>query len=104
MGDKLRPKRSAGAEFLYGCQWAGIGYVQSLLDGEVMLEIKHGPVPEQVSEHYLVEYIWKSTSFDRMQNALKTFALDDTRVTGYIYKILVCHLSTNLRDKLSKHL
>jgi regulator of nonsense transcripts 1 len=29
--------------------------------------------------------VWKSTSFDRMQNALKTFAVDDTSVSGYLY-------------------
>jgi regulator of nonsense transcripts 1 len=38
-----------------------------------------------------VEYVWKSTSFDRMQNALKVFAIDDTSVTGYIYHKLLGH-------------
>lgn len=51
-----------------------------------------GPkIPEQIADDYIVEYIWKSTSFDRMQNALKTFAIDDTSVTGYIYHKLLGH-------------
>lgn len=48
-------------------------------------------VPDQINDDYIVEYIWKSTSFDRMQNALKTFAIDDTSVTGYIYHKLLGH-------------
>ena len=102
VGDELRLKLSAGAEFLYGRQWAGIGYVQSLLDGEVTLELKHGPVPEQISEDYLVEYIWKSTSYDRMQNALKTFAVDDTSVTGYIYHKILGHAVEEQRIATAK--
>ena len=48
-------------------------------------------VPEQITDDFVVEYIWKSTSFDRMQNALKIFAIDDTSVTGYIYHRLLGH-------------
>lgn len=32
-----------------------------------------------------VEFVWKAVSYDRMQVALKTFAVDDTSVSGYIY-------------------
>lgn len=32
-----------------------------------------------------MEYVWKSTTFDRMQNALKLFAVDETSVSGYLY-------------------
>ena len=49
------------------------------------------PVPDTAADDYILEYIWKSTSFDRMQNALKTFAIDNTSVTGYIYNCLVGH-------------
>ncbi|KAL7443031.1 hypothetical protein ACHAXM_008765, partial [Skeletonema potamos] len=52
---------------------------------------KNKGVPDQIADDYIVEYIWKSTSFDRMQNALKTFAIDDTSVTGYIYHKLLGH-------------
>lgn len=32
-----------------------------------------------------LEFVWKAVSYDRMQVALKTFAVDDTSVSGYIY-------------------
>ena len=120
VGDELRLKLGPGAEFLYGKPWEGMGYVKDIIDGEVELEIrpevhhkigekrtkkkggkKEGgkgggnpngaSVPDQITDDYVVEYIWKSTSFDRMQNALKLFAIDDTSVTGYIYHKLLGH-------------
>lgn len=32
-----------------------------------------------------MDFVWKAVSYDRMQVALKTFAVDDTSVSGYIY-------------------
>jgi len=93
VGDELRLKLGEGAQYLYGKTWEGIGYVKDIIDGEVELELHPSSekVPDHISEDYIVEYIWKSTSFDRMQNALKTFAIDDTSVTGYIYHKLLGH-------------
>ncbi len=120
IGDELRLKLGEGAKFFHGKEWEGEGYVKSIVDGEVEMEMKKGgEVPDQISDDYVVEYIWKSTSFDRMQNALKTFAIDgmysyfvfinikffneaisqiilifysiDTSVTGYIYHKLLGH-------------
>jgi len=92
VGDELRLKLGDGASYLYSKPWEGIGYVKGISDGEVELELRtSGNVPDQIHDDYIVEYIWKSTSFDRMQNALKTFAIDDTSVTGYIYHKLLGH-------------
>jgi regulator of nonsense transcripts 1 len=92
VGDELRLKLGQGAQYLYGKPWEGVGYVKNLMDGEVELEIRNtGNVPDSIHDDYVVEYIWKSTSYDRMQNALKTFAIDDTSVTGYIYHKLLGH-------------
>jgi regulator of nonsense transcripts 1 len=91
VGDELRLKLGQGAEFIHGKAWEGVGYVKNILDGEVELELRTvGSVPD-AADDYVVEYIWKSTSYDRMQNALKTFAIDDTSVTGYIYHKLLGH-------------
>jgi hypothetical protein len=38
-----------------------------------------------------VEYVWKAISYDRMQAALKSFAVDDTSVSGYLYHKLLGH-------------
>ena len=92
VGDELRLKLGEGAEYLYGRKWEGVGYVKAIFDGEVELELRNaGSVPDQIFDDYIVEYIWKSTSYDRMQNAMKTFAIDDTSVTGYIYHKLLGH-------------
>jgi len=106
VGDELRLKLGEGAKFMNnGKEWDGVGYVKSIGDGEVELEMRQGGggggkdgggkgsgnIPDQITDDYIVEYIWKSTSFDRMQNALKTFAIDDTSVTGYIYHKLLGH-------------
>lgn len=126
VGDELRLKLGIGAEYLNGGPWESLGYVKSINDGEVEMELRpaHTPgggrgkggrrrngkkgrgrgdggppppppkatkIPEQITDDYVVEYIWKATSFDRMQNALKTFAIDDTSVTGYIYHKLLGH-------------
>jgi len=96
VGDELRIKLGHGAVFLNGGNpWEGHGYVKNIIDGEIELELtktsSHGTVPEQISDDYAVEYVWKSTSYDRMQNALKQFAIDDTSVTGYIYHKLLGH-------------
>ena len=93
VGDELRLKLGEGGMFMHNKPWEGVGYVKDLMDGEVELELKSGgnTVPENITDDYVVEYIWKSTSYDRMQNALKTFAIDDTSVTGYIYHKLLGH-------------
>jgi len=40
-------------------------------------------VPIDVNHNFNVDFVWKSTSFDHMQAAMKTFAVDETSVSGY---------------------
>lgn len=47
-------------------------YFQYVLQG-VPVDLNHG---------FSVDFVWKSTSFDRMQGAMKTFAVDETSVSG----------------------
>jgi regulator of nonsense transcripts 1 len=52
---------------------------------EIALELRRSDgVPSDCSTGFSVDYVWKSTSFDRMQSAMKTFALDERSVSGYI--------------------
>lgn len=90
-GDELRLKLDAGAARLYGKKWEGSGHVLRMLDGEVTLEMRNSNVPVEITDGYILEVVWKSTSFDRMQTALKTFAVDDTSVSGYLYHKLLGH-------------
>ena len=47
--------------------------------------------PTECTHNFVVDFVWKSTSFDRMQAAMKTFAVDETSVSGYIYHKLLGH-------------
>jgi regulator of nonsense transcripts 1 len=59
---------------------------------EVALELRANQgVPIDVNHNFSVDFVWKSTSFDRMQAAMKTFAVDETSVSGYIYHRLLGH-------------
>jgi regulator of nonsense transcripts 1 len=52
-----------------GKHWSGIGHVVKLPDNygdEVGIEFKSaGGAPTDFNTNYVVEYVWKSTSFDR---------------------------------------
>ncbi|XP_046350559.1 regulator of nonsense transcripts 1-like [Haliotis rufescens] len=75
--------------------WSGVGHVIKIPDNysdEVAIELKsNAGVPTECTHNFVVDFVWKSTSFDRMQAALKTFAVDETSVWGYIYHKLLGH-------------
>jgi regulator of nonsense transcripts 1 len=51
----------------------------------VALELrKNENVPTDFTHGFSVDFVWKPTSFDRMQAAMKTFAVDEKSVSGYI--------------------
>jgi regulator of nonsense transcripts 1 len=67
-----------------GVEWASSGHVLGYFDEEVTLELRsNAGVPEEL-HGYSVEFNWNSVTFDRMQQAMKTFAVDDTSVSGYV--------------------
>ena len=52
---------------------------------EIGLELRKSEgVPTELTHNFIADFIWKSTSFDRMQLAMKTFAVDEKSVSGYI--------------------
>ncbi|XP_065201509.1 regulator of nonsense transcripts 1-like [Planococcus citri] len=75
--------------------WSGVGHVIKIPDNfgeEVGLEMKTSQgIPFESTSKFVVDFIWKSTSFDRMQQALRKFAIDDTSVSAYIYHRLLGH-------------
>ncbi|RDA91581.1 hypothetical protein CP533_5975 [Ophiocordyceps camponoti-saundersi (nom. inval.)] len=78
--------------------WEGVGYVIKIPNSqsdEVCLELrKNGndkQVPTDLSHNFSADYVWKATSYDRMQLAMKTFAVDEMSVSGYIYYVLLGH-------------
>ena len=48
----------------------------------MLTSLHHQGVPVDVNHGFHVDFVWKSTSFDRMQGAMKTFAVDETSVSG----------------------
>ncbi|CAG0889384.1 unnamed protein product [Cyprideis torosa] len=90
-GDELR-LRYMGE---FGKAWSGVGHVIKVPDNfgeEVGLELKvNTGIPFECTHSFVVDFVWKSTSFDRMQAALRRFALDENSVSGYIYHKLLGH-------------
>ncbi|KAK6947477.1 RNA helicase UPF1, 1B domain [Dillenia turbinata] len=89
-GDELRLRYSGDAAHP---AWQSVGHVIKLTaQEEVALELRASQgVPVDVNHGLSVDFVWKSTSFDRMQGAMKTFAVDETSVSGYIYHHLLGH-------------
>ncbi|KAF5702705.1 regulator-nonsense transcripts 1 [Fusarium globosum] len=94
--------------------WEGVGYVIKIPNNqsdEVTLELRKTGneklVPTDLSHNFSADYVWKATSYDRMQLAMKTFAVDDMSVSGYIFHTLLGHevqlqvMKTNLPKKWS---
>ena len=52
---------------------------------DMPLPAGHGPPPTDVTTGFTVEYIWKGTVYERMQRAIKAFAVDETSVSGYLF-------------------
>ncbi|KAJ0395504.1 hypothetical protein ATCC90586_001265 [Pythium insidiosum] len=90
-GDEIRLRLGPSAAMIYGRDWEGSGHVLRIDESEVTLEMRTNNVPVEISDGYVVDFVWKATSFDRMQAALKTFAVDDTSLTGYLYHKILGH-------------
>ncbi|KAJ3132372.1 ATP-dependent helicase NAM7 [Physocladia obscura] len=92
-------------------EWESKGNVIKIpnsVSDEVALEIrKQSHAPTECTLNFTVDFVWKSTSFDRMQNAMKRFAVDETSVSGYLYHRLLGHnvdpvtLNSNLPKKFT---
>lgn len=71
--------------------WEGVGSVIKVPNNtsdEICLELRRSDnVPTDCTHGFAVDFVWKATSFDRMQQAMKTFAIDEKSVSGYIVRI-----------------
>ncbi|KAK7467696.1 ATP-dependent RNA helicase [Stygiomarasmius scandens] len=75
--------------------WEGVGHVIKIPDNvsdEFALELRRSEgVPTDCTRNFAAKFVWQSTRFDRMQLAMKAFALDEKSVSGYIYHKLLGH-------------
>lgn len=71
---------------------------------EIGLELRKSEgVPIDINHNFIADFVWKSTSFDRMQLAMKTFAVDEKSVSGYIVCGFVLLYITLLLTSLQYH-
>ncbi|KAF2425260.1 P-loop containing nucleoside triphosphate hydrolase protein [Tothia fuscella] len=94
VGDEMRMKYSGELR----PHWEGVGYVIKVpnnLSDEVTIELRtkgdHKSVPTECTHNFTADYVWKATSFDRMQHAMKEFAINEMSVSGYIFHRLLGH-------------
>ncbi|KAL2135370.1 hypothetical protein VTI74DRAFT_8782 [Chaetomium olivicolor] len=94
VGDEMRLKYKGDLRQ----PWEGVGYVIKIPNNqsdEVTLELRKSgndkAVPTDVTTNFSADYVWKATSYDRMQFAMKTFAVDEMSVSGYIFHRLLGH-------------
>ncbi|QPG73800.1 ATP-dependent RNA helicase [Brettanomyces nanus] len=70
--------------------WEASGYIIRLPNAtqeEFTMELKpaKGSPPTDITNRFTAEFVWKGISYDRMQMAMKTFAVDPQSVSEYIY-------------------
>ncbi|KAJ2076989.1 ATP-dependent RNA helicase [Coemansia sp. RSA 988] len=91
IGDELRMSYSGP---LLREPWGGSGYVVKLPNStsdEICIELSSANSPSDISNGFAVDFVWKSTTFDRMQAAMKKFAVMESSVSEYIYHKLLGH-------------
>ncbi|PIA14905.1 ATP-dependent helicase NAM7 [Coemansia reversa NRRL 1564] len=105
IGDELRLSYSGP---LLQEPWDGSGYVVKLpnsTNDDICIELSSTNTPSDISNGFAVDFVWKSTTFDRMQAAMKKFAVMESSVSEYIYHKLLGHDidKVELGTKLPKH-
>lgn len=81
--------------------WEGRGYIVRLpnsFQDTFTLELKPSktPPPINLTTGFTAEFIWKGTSYQRMQDALKNFAVDKKSISGYLYYKILGHQVVDL--------
>lgn len=78
-----------------GSNFTSIGHVVKVPDNygeDIGLELENANgAPVDCTSNFAIDFIWKSTSFKRMENALKSFAIDSNSVSNFIYSRLLGH-------------
>ncbi|ODV62253.1 ATP-dependent RNA helicase NAM7 [Ascoidea rubescens DSM 1968] len=76
--------------------WECNGYIVKLPSSyqeEFTLELclQRTSPPVNLTNGFTADFVWKGTSYERMQTAMKIFAVDKESVSGYIYHKLLGH-------------
>ncbi|GAM24375.1 hypothetical protein SAMD00019534_075500 [Acytostelium subglobosum LB1] len=93
-GDELKLQYKGDRE---SPDWESVGRVTKINDEgeasfEVSLEIYNSHnAPVKASGRFKIDMVWRSTSFDRMQAALKAFAVSKDSISDHLYHALLGH-------------
>jgi len=86
-GDELKVKyEENGVE-----KWRSRGHIVKIMQNEeICLQLRNSVgLPTDPMTRFTVEFVWKSTAFDRMRHGLRIFSKDETSIANFIfYKIL----------------
>jgi hypothetical protein len=58
---------------------------------EICLELHTKDVPDDTTVGFHVDFVWKSTTFDRMKNSLGTFRDYQASMSGYLFHTILGH-------------
>ncbi|SCV01458.1 LAME_0G16336g1_1 [Lachancea meyersii CBS 8951] len=77
-------------------EWEGRGYIVRLpnsFQDQLTLELKPNKSlpPTHLNTGFTAEFVWKGTSYDRMQEAMKKFAVVKKSVSGFLYYKILGH-------------
>ena len=78
--------------------WSYLFFLFSFNDLNIHVLFSGAPLDQTLG--FAIDWVWKSTSFDRMLKGLKQFAMDEYSVTGYLYHVLLGH---EVEPQLIKH-
>ena len=91
-GDELRIRWLGDPSSTWSCAGQVIKIPDTVSD-EVGLELKTSAgAPTHLRDKFVIDFVWKSTSFDRMQAALRKFAMDGE-----------LHVSVHLQQAVGTH-
>ena len=105
-GDELKIKYDENGQ----TKWKSKGHIVKINAAdseEICLELKNARgAPTDPEAKFTIEFVWKSTSFDRMKLALKIFLKDENSISEYLfYKILGYNTKEQfLRNNIPKQL
>ncbi|KAA0170315.1 hypothetical protein FNF28_01543 [Cafeteria roenbergensis] len=91
-GDELVASLPAGRSERCGFRaWEDKGAVRTASDGSVLLELEgsSSPAPTDVRSGFDVRFVWRDTTFARMQAALRQFALVEQAVSAELRNALL---------------
>ncbi|SCM24297.1 regulator of nonsense transcripts, putative [Plasmodium chabaudi chabaudi] len=93
VGDELKISYAYPNGNIWSCE----GHISRLNNNEeIALELKvlyniDGPWNDNINTGFVVEFVWKSTAYDRMQLALNEFAFNSFSLSGHLYHKLLGH-------------